>query len=448
MMPLLSSLDLSYNSGLTGQLFLTSMPSSFQSLALSSSAIFVDLSSIPNLTSLAAVGNVGDFQLQTIRSAPNLVSVDLSRSRVNSRLPDTLGSGLMGGALTQSILSHLGQTNPFIQNLNLQNASLLDFGTVDSTSGSNLPMIVSPTLQSLNLHNLVQLRCSLMVGASLNWLAGMPALQDLDVSSLPAVYLAVASLAPVSSSIQTVMGDQTHWVGDLSALPVMGQLQTLSLLDSNLLSILPPHVSAVWPSLQLLNLKGCRIKGSLPTFAQLPFVQKLYLSGNNIEGPLSSGLFFNSSMLSEVYLESNRLTGDFPVGVVCPSLSILFLADNALTGPLPQWSMASLSTLSLAANLFSGTWPMGWGLSMPNLYALDWSINHVGGSLPQDFWLQLPNINALDGRSEEGWQRDGAKCCSPISFLFAVLLRSLCSFSCSVSIIWLAPFHLLLPSTK
>lgn len=95
-------------------------------------------------------------------------------------------------------------------------------------------------------------------------------------------------------------------------------------------------------SLVELDLSNNKFGGLVPdVFDQLHNLEGLFLSNNNLLGPippsLTTNVQTNLPKLSQIYLHGNRLSGTVPQGLSdLPRLTILFLDDNRLTGEIPQ----------------------------------------------------------------------------------------------------------------
>lgn len=79
-----------------------------------------------------------------------------------------------------------------------------------------------------------------------------------------------------------------------------------------------------------------KITGTIPSCVfQLPLLQSLYLSGNELSGNLNLyGVNITSSPLTNVRLSYNKLTGEFPAFLESKSWEILDLSYNKIQGNL------------------------------------------------------------------------------------------------------------------
>ncbi|XP_062157849.1 probable LRR receptor-like serine/threonine-protein kinase At1g67720 isoform X1 [Alnus glutinosa] len=96
------------------------------------------------------------------------------------------------------------------------------------------------------------------------------------------------------------------------------------------------------------------------SFTIPPRITKIELSRKNVTGEIPSELNYMEA-LTELWLDSNSLTGPLPDISNLNSLKILHLENNKLTGPLPSYlgSLASLQELYIQNNSFTGEIPPG-----------------------------------------------------------------------------------------
>ncbi|KAE9449193.1 hypothetical protein C3L33_18903, partial [Rhododendron williamsianum] len=112
-----------------------------------------------------------------------------------------------------------------------------------------------------------------------------------------------------------------------------------------------------------LNLSDMSLGGRIPSALQYCYsLQKLNLSGNNLNGPIPPAICHWLPFLVSLDLSNNQLTGPIPDDLVnCTFLNILILSDNMLSGFIPSRlaSLGRLKILSVANNELSGTIPLG-----------------------------------------------------------------------------------------
>ncbi|CAN1813714.1 Receptor-like protein EIX2 [Linum perenne] len=138
---------------------------------------------------------------------------------------------------------------------------------------------------------------------------------------------------------------------------------------------------------------------SLQWLSGLPALEYLDLSGVDLSSASDWLNMINAvPSLSELYLKSCQISGDFPlVHVNMSSLSVLDLGFNRF-GPtsFPSWvsHLKSLTSLDLQANRFGGPIPDGLQ-NLTSLRALKLSLNKFNGSIPN--WLfSLRHLEDLD----------------------------------------------------
>lgn len=101
------------------------------------------------------------------------------------------------------------------------------------------------------------------------------------------------------------------------------------------------------PNLQILKLYINQFSGDVPNFSNLPNLQKLYLSKNQL-GSIPN--FSNLPKLQYLDLRDNQLSGNLP-DFNLPNLQTLNLYNNRLTGDIPNFSnLSNLQTIYLSAN--------------------------------------------------------------------------------------------------
>ncbi|KAL4386958.1 hypothetical protein GQ457_09G004610 [Hibiscus cannabinus] len=99
-----------------------------------------------------------------------------------------------------------------------------------------------------------------------------------------------------------------------------------------------------------LVVKNAMITGTLPSYiTELPLLQKLDLSFNNLTGQIPSALFTMNS-LKYLFLGNNSLSGSIP-SQKSDTLQNIDLSYNFLSGNLPSWANSGLQ-LNLVANNF------------------------------------------------------------------------------------------------
>lgn len=98
--------------------------------------------------------------------------------------------------------------------------------------------------------------------------------------------------------------------------------------------------------------------------------------------------------LNHLNLDGNMLYGTIPSLSKLTSLQVLWMSSNEMTGPLPKDLPTSLANLDLENNSFLGAIPVEWG-SMTDLFFLGLRLNDLT-SLPGAFLQPLSNLRYLD----------------------------------------------------
>lgn len=116
----------------------------------------------------------------------------------------------------------------------------------------------------------------------------------------------------------------------------------------------------------ILDLSSLGLSGALNAtsdLAGLARLQALYLSGNQLSGPLP-GTWSKFKNIKEIKLDMNALTGSLPdEWGNLNRIKRLYFNGNRLSGTLPDaWGqkMDKLQSLFLASNLLQGTVPASW----------------------------------------------------------------------------------------
>ncbi len=172
-----------------------------------------------------------------------------------------------------------------------------------------------------------------------------------------------------------------------------GHVTELYLSDNNLSGPLPPEIGDL-PRVETLWLHGNALTGPIPPeIGRLAQVGYLSLADNQFEGPIPAEIGGLASV-DTLYLSMNNLSGPIPPEIGdLDSLVVLALFENQLTGPLPAslGNLKRLEELALPDNRIDGPLPRELG-DMASLVFFSLSRNQVSGSLPPE----LGKLKALE----------------------------------------------------
>lgn len=181
-----------------------------------------------------------------------------------------------------------------------------------------------------------------------------------DTHSLTLFRLAVDSHSLLLPNWTGPDACSSSWLGVLCSSPSSRARRVISLSLPSLdlrgpLSALPPSLSA----LRLLDLHDNRLNSTLdslfPSPDSFPNLRLLYLSRNDIFGPIPGSL---PPRLVRLDLSDNSLDGTIPLGIAnLSALLTLRLQNNQLSGELPDFP-PSLRELDLSNNELAGAVPV------------------------------------------------------------------------------------------
>ncbi|CAK7348902.1 unnamed protein product [Dovyalis caffra] len=205
---------------------------------------------------------------------------------------------------------------------------------------------------------------------------------------------------PLSGSVSQVSLDGLGLSGKLGkGLQKLQHLKTLSLSHNNFSGDISLQLGLL-SNLERLNLSHNSLSGLIPSFLDnMSSIKFLDLSQNFFSGPLPDDLFRNSLSLRYLSLAGNMFEGPIPSSLwSCASLNTLSLSNNHFSGD-PDfatgiWSLERLRRLDLSHNEFSGPVPQGVS-AIHNLKELQLQGNRFSGPLPVDIGL-CPHLNRLD----------------------------------------------------
>ncbi|KAK9073474.1 hypothetical protein SSX86_007798 [Deinandra increscens subsp. villosa] len=363
----------------------------------------------------------GDID-SSLLSLSALSYLDLSGNSF-TRIPEFIGS-LKN--LQHLKLSNVELTSPGIPDQlgDLSNLQTLDLATT--------PFVIKNThwlsrLSSLKYLNLSYIDLSESVGL-LHTAINLPSLVELQlVNCLLPNNTANSLLDPLTnlSNSFSVLDISSNYLPSSTIYPWLfdfsGSLSDINLSDNELLGAIP-EAFGTFSNLKTLDLMNNGLKGDIPSsFRNLSRLRELHLSGNNMDQDLPSlfdnlpvrslqvlDLYGNQlsgslpdfttfSALTELHLARNQLNGSFPRKFQQNSnLSILDLADNRINGLLPDLSVfGSLSELYFERNLLQGTLAERLG-SLYNLQSLGASSNLFQDTISEHHVSNLSRLVYLD----------------------------------------------------
>lgn len=185
-------------------------------------------------------------------------------------------------------------------------------------------------------------------------------------------------------------------LGFLTAMTNCSYLEYLIIALNPLGGALPNSIGNLSSSLQMFSASECQIVGQIPKEIGSLNVNRLILSGNNLQGTIPSTIA-EMKNIQRLYLDDNELEGSIP-GELCllRNLGEVILSINKLSGSIPDCigNLSNLQRLSLDSNSLSSSIPSGvWSLA--NLILLNLSSNSLGGSLDPNTGL-LKALGSID----------------------------------------------------
>ncbi|KAJ4761272.1 Receptor-like protein 12 [Rhynchospora pubera] len=178
----------------------------------------------------------------------------------------------------------------------------------------------------------------------------------------------------------------------LEGISQLTKLQYLNLGYNGLAGNIPLYLGNI-SSLQILNLEGNLLRGSLPNevIRNLPNLRELYLTSNRINGSLPTSLF-ELRHLEHVHIFGNLFEGNIPRGLFSnlTSLRSLDLSDNDFDG---HFSFLELANLSMFTEI---------NLSNNNNLAIQ--VNYPGCEIAPSLQLKLLIMSSSPGYSDYFWE--------------------------------------------
>ncbi|XP_047961829.1 receptor-like protein 36 [Salvia hispanica] len=193
--------------------------------------------------------------------------------------------------------------------------------------------------------------------------------------------------------------------------------QDLNIANASLTGDIPSSIFNM-SSLTYLSFSLNSLSGTIPTFRNLPKLEKLYLYNNNLTGETPTSIT-NASQLDDIYLSSNSFTSPVPdfdspnqefrfLSSLsnCRNLTFLDISNNPMMNGILPASVGnfstSLSTLAASNCSIRGIIPHEIG-NLRHLEVLDLSKNQITGFIPTTFQMGCNlmslnlNVNKLEG---------------------------------------------------
>uniref|UniRef100_A0A3Q7H7P5 Leucine-rich repeat-containing N-terminal plant-type domain-containing protein n=1 Tax=Solanum lycopersicum TaxID=4081 RepID=A0A3Q7H7P5_SOLLC len=421
----ITSIDLSYNVQLTGQmddrfgsLVLAGSRKSLEVLASNDNSMFgsiVNLTTFSSLKKLYLQNNVlNGFSMESAGQVSTLEYLDLSDNQMRGALPDLalfpslrelhLGSNQFQGKIPQGIgkltelkildvssnrLDGLPESMGKLSNLESFDASYNVLkGTITETHLSNLSSLVYLDL-SFN---------SLALKTSFDWLPPFQLqVARFQVGSFglpPDLMILNLSNNQISGRVSDLIENKyAYRVIDLSSnnfsgpLPLVPTNVQIFYLHKNQFVGSISFICQSYTATTSLDLSRNRFSGELPDcWMNMSNLAVLNLAYNNFSGKVPPSLGSLAS-LEAVYLHQNSFSGMLPSFSQCQRLQILDIGGNKLTGRIPAWirtDLFNLRILSLRFNKFYGSIPSVI-CQLQSLQILDLSANGLSGEIPHCF---------------------------------------------------------------
>jgi len=358
--------------------------------------------------------------IQTVKKFPFLKILLFRNCDISNNSPPSLSSTNSSKSLAVIDLSHnylASSTFNWLSNFS-NNLVDLDLSYNDGVNFKSLDF-----LSNLFFLEHLQLSYIQLQGSIPEAFANVISLRTLDLSfnqlqgSIPDAFTNMTSLRTLDLSCNQLQGS----IPD--AFTNMTSLRTLYLSFNHLQGSIPDAFTNM-TSFRTLDLSFNQLQGDLSTFGRMCSLKVLHMSGNNLTGELSQ-LFQDShgcveSSLEILQLDGNQLHGSVPDITRFTSMTeldlsrnqlngslpkrfsqrseivILYLNDNQLTGSLADVTMlSSLREFVIANNRLDGNVSESIG-SLYQLEQLDVGRNSLQGVMSEAHFSNLSKLTVLD----------------------------------------------------
>ncbi|XP_030526350.1 receptor-like protein 7 [Rhodamnia argentea] len=337
---------------ITGLTRLTYLDLSFNRLI---GSIPEDISNLENLTVLNLQSNKlnGTLRLDVVLKLQYLTRLLLSFNKFSSIIEPDVHAGLSNLSIVGLASSNLSEFPIFLAyQSRLQGLDL----SQNSIYGPTPPWFLNVSMAQLVFLNL-----------SGNFITSFAAFRWPNLLALDLRYNNLQGLLPIPpKAIQGYFVSNNNLSGEIS--PGMCELSSIMILDlskNKLIGDIPPCLSNLSETLQVLSLHGNGLHGRFPELKDVCALNMIDLSDNQLQGSLPKGL------------------------ANCTNLEFLNFGNNHIIDTFPSWmgSLSNLKVLILHSNRFHGA--IGEPKArdqFPNLRIVDLSMNNFSSCLPSEYF--------------------------------------------------------------
>ena len=249
----------------------------------------------------------------------------------------------------------------------------------------SLSIIGSPSLSLVNSSKslaIVDFSINDLSSSIFYWLANFGnSLVDLDLSNNH-LHGSIPDAFTNMTSLRTLHLYSNQLQGDLSTFRQMCSLKELyiseNILTGELSQLFQDSHGCVESSLEILQLDGNQLYGSVPDITRFTSMIVLDLSRNQLNGSLPKR-FSQRSELVSLYLNDNQLTGSLADVTMLSSLRELWIGNNRLDGNVSDsiGSLSQLEDLEVGGNSLQGVMSEAHFLNLSKLTILDLTENSL-----------------------------------------------------------------------
>ncbi|KAI5561958.1 hypothetical protein BDE02_15G022200 [Populus trichocarpa] len=249
----------------------------------------------------------------------------------------------------------------------------------------SLSIIGSPSLSLVNSSKslaIVDFSINDLSSSIFYWLANFGnSLVDLDLSNNH-LHGSIPDAFTNMTSLRTLHLYSNQLQGDLSTFRQMCSLKELyiseNILTGELSQLFQDSHGCVESSLEILQLDGNQLYGSVPDITRFTSMIVLDLSRNQLNGSLPKR-FSKRSELVSLYLNDNQLTGSLADVTMLSSLRELWIGNNRLDGNVSDsiGSLSQLEDLEVGGNSLQGVMSEAHFSNLSKLTILDLTENSL-----------------------------------------------------------------------